>query len=80
MDLDPFSDRPLYQQLADRIRASIVSGEIGPRVPSAKTLSQDYEVAQGTAERALAVLRLEGLIRSAMGRGHFVTPPDQRKG
>jgi len=26
----------------------------------------------GTAERALAVLREEGLIRSRMGRGHFV--------
>jgi len=28
-------------------------------------------LAQGTAERALAMVREEGLIRSAMGRGHF---------
>ena len=34
--------------------------------------------AQGTAERALAVLREEGLIRSRMGRGHFVVPEDER--
>jgi GntR family transcriptional regulator len=41
-------------------------------VPSAKSLAQQYEIAQGTAERALALLRDEGLIASAMGRGHFV--------
>jgi DNA-binding GntR family transcriptional regulator len=41
-------------------------------VPSAKTLAQTYEVATGTAERALALLREAGLIESAMGRGHFV--------
>jgi len=29
-------------------------------------------------ERALAVLREEGLIRSRMGRGHFVVPPAER--
>jgi len=48
--------------------------EITARVPSVKTLTQQYGVAQGTAERALAVLREEGLIRGRMGRGHFVVP------
>jgi GntR family transcriptional regulator len=43
-----------------------------------KTLTQQYGVAQGTAERALAVLREEGLIRSRMGGGHFVVPPGER--
>ncbi len=43
-----------------------------------KTLAQEYEVAQGTAERALAVLRSEGLVRSVMGRGAFVVPEDER--
>jgi GntR family transcriptional regulator len=79
MDLDPFADDPLYVQLAAVLRDSIASGEIERRVPSAATLAQQYEVAKGTAERALAVLREEGLIRSASGRGHFVVPPDQRK-
>jgi GntR family transcriptional regulator len=84
VDLDPFADDPLYVQLASVLRDQIAAGEkIEPsddprRVPSAKTLAQEYGVAQGTAERALAVLREEGLIRSAMGRGHFVVPPEQR--
>jgi GntR family transcriptional regulator len=79
MDLDPFADDPLYVQLAGILRDQIRTGEVERRVPSAKTLHETYDVAIGTAERALAVLREEGLIRSASGRGHFVVPPDQRK-
>jgi DNA-binding GntR family transcriptional regulator len=72
VDLDPAGTDPLYVQLATRLRDGIASGEIEARVPSAKTLAQQYEVSVGTAERALALLREEGLIRSASGRGHFV--------
>jgi DNA-binding GntR family transcriptional regulator len=35
-------------------------------------LAQEHEVSVGTAERALAILRDEGLIKSAIGRGQFV--------
>lgn len=72
MSLDHDSPEPLYEQLAGAIRGQIERGELTGRVPSAKTLAQTYEVAVGTAERALALLREEKLIRSAMGRGHFV--------
>ena len=72
MSLDHDSPEPLYEQLAAVIRGQIERGELTGRVPSAKTLAQQYGVAIGTAERALAVLREAGLIRSAMGRGHFV--------
>jgi GntR family transcriptional regulator len=72
VSLDHDSPEALYMQLAAVLRGQIERGELTGRVPSAKTLAQRYEVAQGTAERALAVLRDEGLIASAMGRGHFV--------
>jgi DNA-binding GntR family transcriptional regulator len=70
--LDRDSIEPLYAQLAAVLRGQIERGELTGRVPSARTLMEQYEVAQGTAERALAILRDEGLIASAMGRGHFV--------
>lgn len=70
--VDHDAETPLYVQVADLVRGRISSGDITRRVPSVKTLMQEYGVAQGTAERALAVLRDEGLIRSVMGRGHFV--------
>ncbi len=72
MSLDRDSPDALYVQLAAVLRGQIERGELTGRVPSAKSLAQQYEVAQGTAERALALLRDEGLIASAMGRGHFV--------
>jgi GntR family transcriptional regulator len=76
--IDHDAEEPLYLQLAAILRGRIESGELERRVPSAKTLLQEYGVAQGTAERALAVLREEGLIRSRMGRGHFVVPESER--
>jgi GntR family transcriptional regulator len=72
VSLDHDSPEALYSQLAAILRGQIERGELTGRVPSAKSLAQEYEVAQGTAERALGVLREAGLIRSAMGRGHFV--------
>ncbi|HEY2125976.1 MAG TPA: GntR family transcriptional regulator [Streptosporangiaceae bacterium] len=71
MALDHNSPTALYQQLAELLRGQIERRELTGRVPSAKTLAQQYEVAVGTAERALAILREDGLIVSATGRGHF---------
>jgi DNA-binding GntR family transcriptional regulator len=59
-------------------RGQINDGKLTGRVPSVATIAQQYEVAKGTAERALAILRDEGLIRSVMGRGHFVIPAAER--
>jgi GntR family transcriptional regulator len=70
--IDHDAEEPLYLQLAAILRGQIASGELERRIPSVKTLTQQYGVAQGTAERALAVLREEGLIRSRQGRGHFI--------
>jgi DNA-binding GntR family transcriptional regulator len=78
VSIDHDAEEPLYLQLAAILRSRIESGELERRVPSVKTLTQDYGVAQGPAERALAVLHSEGLIRSRMGRGHFVVPEDER--
>ena len=76
MGLDHDSPVPLYQQLADVLRGRIESGELAGRIPATKDIAVEYEVAQGTAERALGILRQEGLIISAVGRGHFVAKKD----
>ena len=79
MSIDHDAEEPLYLQLAGILRSQIEAGALERRVPSVKTLTQQYGVAQGTAERALAVLRAGGLIRSRQGRGHFVVPEDERR-
>ena len=80
MSIDHEAEIPPFAQLAAILRGKIAAGELSRRVPSVKTLAQEYEVAQGTAERALAVLRSEGLIRSVIGRGAFVVPEGERRG
>ena len=78
MSIDHDAEEPLYLQLAAILRGQITSGKLASRVPSVKSLMQEHGIAQGTAERALAVLREEGLIRSRQGRGHFVVPAAER--
>lgn len=70
--LDPDSATPLWAQLADRLRADIRSGRIAARVPSVRSLSEEYGIAKGTAAKAVTQLVDEGLIVPSKGRGYFV--------
>jgi GntR family transcriptional regulator len=80
--LDRRSDRAAYQQIADRLRADIQSGELEPgsQVPSERALMERYAAARGTVRQSLAVLRTEGLIEVHHGKGAFVRsrPPIRR--
>ena len=72
MAVDHDSPEPLYQQVAGMLRARIASGDITSRLPSLKTIVQEYEVSHITAEKAVAVLKDEGLIVVVIGRGAYV--------
>lgn len=61
-----------YQQVAARIRERIRAGELGPRLPSYMDLAHQLEVSPMTVQRAIKVLRDEGLVVSIPGRGTFV--------
>jgi GntR family transcriptional regulator len=70
---------PIYQQLAEILRARIASGELRPArpIPSEQPLVQQYGVARLTARKAVSLLRDEGLVRHVVGRGTFVQPQSQ---
>jgi len=72
--IDPSSDRPVYKQIADLLRATILSGELpaGERLPSEQELVDLHGVARGTIRQAVMLLRSEGLIEVEHGRGSFV--------
>ena len=76
MTIDHDGDVPVYRQLAEILRGQIERGEIPPRraLPSINRLAQEYGVARGTVEKALQVLRDEGLVRTVIGRGVYVVP------
>lgn len=64
MTIDRHADRPLYKQLADIIRAQIMSGqaEPGSLLQAEGTLAQEHGVGRDTAREALRLLRREGLL------------------
>jgi GntR family transcriptional regulator len=80
--IDPTSDRAVYRQIADHLRASVVRGRLreGDQVPSETQLMEHYGVARMTVRNALRVLQDEGLITAEHGRGVYVRarPPVRR--
>jgi GntR family transcriptional regulator len=68
------SPRPQYRQLADLIRDGIDRGEYAPSslLPSEDELARRYNVSRPTVNRAMSILRSEGLIRVERGRGTIV--------
>ncbi|MEU9351678.1 winged helix-turn-helix domain-containing protein [Streptomyces griseoloalbus] len=71
-DLD--RTRPVWRQVAAAITARIEDGSypVGARVPSVVELSAEFGIAASTAQKALAHLKAEGLIRAEVGLGSFV--------
>lgn len=67
-------DVSIYKQIADELRARIVSGELAPgaRVPGENRLMPEYEVSRDTARKALAILKAEGLTETKKGSGTIV--------
>lgn len=80
--LDRSSDRAIYRQIADDLRADITGGVHGPgdRLPSESELVARYGVNRRTVQHAFALLIAEGLVYSEHGSGRFVQgrPPVRR--
>ncbi|MGW4739146.1 winged helix-turn-helix domain-containing protein [Nocardia xishanensis] len=70
--MDPDDLRPVYQRIADELRAAYTPGG---QLPSAPKLAEEWGVAKETIRAALDVLRAEGLIVSWQGRGTFYRVP-----
>ncbi|GAA3249476.1 GntR family transcriptional regulator [Pseudonocardia petroleophila] len=78
--LDPDDPRPPFQQVANVLRAAIKTRrfEPGEQLPSLNELSKTYGVSLMTVQKAIAVLRDEGLIISRQGKGSFVRQRTER--
>jgi GntR family transcriptional regulator len=80
--IDAGSDRAVYRQIADHLRAAISKGRLreGDQLPSEVALMNHYGVARMTIRNALRVLQDEGLITAEHGRGVYVRakPPVRR--
>src|SRR5262245_51012513 len=61
-------------RVAAELRARIRSGALAPgeRIPSARGITAEFGVALATAQKVLATLRREGLVRAIPGVGTVV--------
>ena len=72
MTVDHESAVPLYVQVAAILRRRVKAGELRTRVPSLKTIAEEYGVSHITAEKAVQVLKDEGLVEVVVGKGTYV--------
>ncbi len=70
------SDKPIYQQITDQVRESILKGDLqeGDLLPSIRSLAKDLRISVITTKRAYDELEQEGFIISTVGKGSFVAP------
>ena len=68
-------DRPIYLQLQEILKLSIVSGlhPPGSKLPAVRDLALEAAVNPNTIQRALTELEREGLVHAQRTNGRFVT-------
>lgn len=68
------SGKPIYEQIAEQIKASIITGELeaGQQMPSIRTLAKDLRVSVITTKRAYEELERDGFVETVQGRGTYV--------
>lgn len=72
-----FDDRsPIYRQIADRIKADVASGALGPdeQVMSTNQYASFYGINPATAQKAFQQLVDEGVLYKRRGLGMYVAP------
>ena len=68
------SGKPIYEQITDQIKTSILSGELqeGQALPSMRALARDLRISVITTKRAYEELEQEGFLETVTGKGSFV--------
>lgn len=74
MQIQKITQRKIYEVIAEQIKDMIVKGTIKPgdKLPSAKELSERYQVGRSTVREALSALKAMGLVDIRQGEGSYV--------
>ena len=74
--LDNQRGDPIYRQIAEQIKAQILSGALQPdtALPSIRNLAKDLRISVITTKRAYDELEREGFVYTIAGKGCFVAP------
>jgi DNA-binding transcriptional regulator YhcF (GntR family) len=73
------TERPIYLQLVDEIKAQIVAGRLAPgaKIDSVRDLAAFYTVNPNTVQRALSELERGGLLSTKRASGKTVTEDEK---
>ena len=73
------SGKPIYEQIADQIKAQIMAGSLaaGDALPSMRLLAKELRISVITTKRAYEELEREGFLHSIPGKGCFVAPQNR---
>lgn len=65
---------PVYEQVLYAARKAIISGDLKPGdpFPSVRTLSAEYGINPNTVQKAITVLKAEGLVETVPGVGNRI--------
>jgi GntR family transcriptional regulator len=69
---------PIYQQIAEQMKADIVNGKIKENeyLPSIRGLARDLKISVITTMKAYDELADEGYVTAIQGKGYMVNPQD----
>ena len=69
---------PIYQQIAEQLRADILAGKLkeGEYLPSIRGLAKDLRISVITTMKAYEQLAQEGLVTAVQGKGFYVNAQD----
>jgi len=72
------SSEPIYEQIKEQIKASVLSGELPENelLPSIRQLARDLKVSVITTTRAYNDLEIEGFLQTVPGKGCYVKKID----
>ena len=75
IDLDPASPVPIYLQIVEQVRRLVAIGALRPgdRLLTVRELAVQCRVNRNTAARAIQELEREGIVRTRVGQGTFVS-------
>lgn len=69
---------PIYQQIADQLRAEILGGKLkeGEYLPSIRGLAKELKISVITTMKAYEQLEAEGLVTAVQGKGFYINAQD----
>lgn len=78
--LDYRDSRPLYEQVAERLRELMFKGALpqDAQLPSVRSLATELSINPNTIQRAYTELERQGYIYSIKGKGSFVADNSRR--